>query len=334
MWNGSRFELASIERRRNNEQERKERIFNDKLRTIGIDKEGLDKQLDDKKKWRDAEKLEQDTFEAQFLHDSKQAYLLQVRRDKEKYTNEKNNFLEQYEHAIEEKLNQPDSDEVIEHMMPPGMAGEDPDSESRICRQKEQLREWLLQQQTELAREKEREKNEKLDDDKFRVHIDNVALGLENAEMERRRKNAMEMNEFNHALAVEKQRQERELKDDPKEIQPSQLGVPGIFHSYDRRPRPESYQQMKKFWNLQIQEKMMTKLEGIRDMQQHARWSSNTARTAQILQKQQERHKKELRQELDHNNITTAEYERRNRPDIKRGRIDESFFAKFNTCSR
>lgn len=334
MWNGSRFELASIERRRNNERERKERIFNDKLRTIGIDKEGLEKQLDDKKKWKDAEKLEQDTFEAQFLHDSKQAYLLHVKEQKEKQAMERTNFLEQYEHAIQERLNRDDSEEAVEHMMPPGMAGEDPDSESRVYRQKEQLREWLLQQQTEQAVEKERQRMEKLADDQFRVHIDNVALGLENAEMEKRKKNAVEMNEFNQAMAEERQRYERELKDDPREIQPSQVGVPGIFHSYDRRPRPESSQQMKKFWNLQVEEKMMTKLEGIREKQQHARWSSNAARTAMILQRQQERQKKELRQELDHNNSTTAEYDRRNRPDIKRGRIDESFFAKFNTCSR
>ncbi|XP_051939315.1 RIB43A-like with coiled-coils protein 2 [Hippocampus zosterae] len=334
MWNGSQFELASVERRRNNERERKERIFNDKLRTIGIDKEGLEKQLDDKKKWKDAEKLEQDTFEAQFLHDSKQAYLLHVKEEKEKQAMERTNFLEQYERAIQERLNRDDSEEAVEHMMPPGMAGEDPGSESRVYRQKEQLREWLLQQQTEQAVEKERQRMEKLADDQFRVHIDNVALGLETAEMEKRKKNAVEMNEFNQAMAEERQRYERELKDDPREIRPSQVGVPGIFHSYDRRPRPESSQQMKKFWNLQVEEKMMTKLEGIREKQQYARWCSNAARTAMILQRQQERQKKELRQELDHNNSTTAEYDRRNRPDIKRGRIDESFFAKFNTCSR
>uniref|UniRef100_A0A3Q3DFA1 Uncharacterized protein n=1 Tax=Hippocampus comes TaxID=109280 RepID=A0A3Q3DFA1_HIPCM len=247
---------------------------------------------------------------------------------------ERTNFLEQYERAIQERLNRDDSEEAVEHMMPPGMAGEDPDSESRVYRQKEQLREWLLQQQTEQAVEKERQRMEKLADDQFRVHIDNVALGLENAEMEKRKKNAVEMNEFNQAMAEERQRYERELKDDPREIRPSQVGVPGIFHSYDRRPRPESSQQMKKFWNLQVEEKMMTKLEGIREKQQYARWCSNAARTALILQRQQERQKKELRQELDHNNSTTAEYDRRNRPDIKRGRIDDSFFAKFNTCSR
>ncbi|XP_061626071.1 RIB43A-like with coiled-coils protein 2 [Phyllopteryx taeniolatus] len=334
MLNGSRFELASIERRRNNERERKERIFNDKLRTIGIDKEGLDKQLDDKKKGKDAERLEQDTFEAQFLHNSKQAYLLQNKEEKERRAKEKTSLLEQYERARQEELDRDDSEEVVEHMMPPGMAGEDPDSESRICRQKEQLREWLLQQQTEQAVEKERQNMEKLDNEKFRVHMDNVALQLENTEMEMRKQNAVKMNEFNQAMAEERQRQERELKDDPREIQPSQVGVPGIFHSYDRRPRPESYQQMKKFWNLQVEEKMMTKLEGIREKQQYARWCSNTARTALIIQRQQERQKKELRQELDHNNSTTAEFDRRNRPDIKRGRIDESFFAMFNTCSR
>ncbi|XP_037106066.1 RIB43A-like with coiled-coils protein 2 [Syngnathus acus] len=334
MWSGSNFERASLERRKYNERQRKERIFNDKLRTIGIDKQGLDRQLDDKKKWKDAEKFEQDTFEAQFLHDRKQAYLLQRKEEREKSEAEKSNFQEQYARAIQEKLNRDESEEPLENMMPPGMAGEDPNSENRVCRQKEQLREWLLQQQIELAREKERQNNERLNDDKFRVHIDNVAQGLENAVLERRKKNAVELNEFNQALAEERQRYERELRDDFREIRPSQVGVPGMLHAFDRRPRPESSEQMKKFWNLQVEEKMMTKLEGTKEKQQYDRWCSNTTRTAMIIERQQERLKKAQRQELDYNNTTTAEYDRRNRPDIKTGRIDESFFAKFNTCSR
>ncbi|XP_077574819.1 RIB43A-like with coiled-coils protein 2 [Stigmatopora nigra] len=334
MWSGSSFEKASIERRRINEQERKERIFNDKLRTIGVDKQGLEKQLDDHKKINDAEKLEQSSFEATFLYNSRQAYLLHVKEEKEKRAQEKSSFKEQYQRVIQERLNRDDSEEPLENMMPPGMAGEDPGSENRTQRQKEQLREWLLQQQTELAEKKEQQRMEKMNHDKFRVHIDNVAMQLEHIEMEKRKQNAVEMNEFNQAMAVEKERHEREVKEDPREIRPSQAGVPGILHSYDRRPRPESYQQMHKFWNLQVQEKTMTEIEGLKDKQQYARWCANAARTATIIQRQQERQKKELRQELDYDNGITAEYEKRNRPDIKRGRIDESFFAKFNTCSR
>lgn len=40
----------------------------------------------------------------------------------------------------------------------PGLVGEDPDSVSRKQRQREQLREWLLQQQSEQAAERHRQK--------------------------------------------------------------------------------------------------------------------------------------------------------------------------------
>lgn len=39
-------------------------------------------------------------------------------------------------------------------MMPPGLVGEDPNSKDRLQRQQEQLREWLLQQQSERAAER------------------------------------------------------------------------------------------------------------------------------------------------------------------------------------
>ncbi|XP_061843752.2 RIB43A-like with coiled-coils protein 2 [Nerophis lumbriciformis] len=336
MWNSASFQTASIERRRKNEKERKVRIFNEKVRTIGIDKEGLDKQLDEKKSLKDAEKLEQATYDAQMLHNSKQAYLLQMKEEKEKHDKEKTNFQDQYEQAIREwELSRDNSQGEVEQMMPPGLAGEDPDYDSRVCRQREQLREWLLQQQKEQALEQERQKMEKLDDDKFRVHVDSVAVQLENAETERRKNKAIEMTKFNQSMAEERQRKEREVKDNPLQgLQPTKVGVPGLFHVRDRRPNPESWQQMKKFWNLQVEEKMMSDLEEVNETRQHDDFCSNVTRAALILERQQERQRKQLRQQLDHSNSTAAEFERRNRPDIERGRIDETFFSYFNTCSR
>lgn len=45
-------------------------------------------------------------------------------------------------------------------MMPPGLVGEDPDSKGRLQRQREQLRDWLLQQQSERAAERDQLKAE------------------------------------------------------------------------------------------------------------------------------------------------------------------------------
>lgn len=65
------------------------------------------------------------------------------------------------EKAIVNYVNQYDLDNPGDaQMMPPGLVGEDPDSKSRLQRQSEQLREWLIQQQTERAADKNREKLE------------------------------------------------------------------------------------------------------------------------------------------------------------------------------
>ncbi len=42
-------EQAAIERRRRLEKERQNRIFNNKYRLIGVDKEALDRQIEEKK---------------------------------------------------------------------------------------------------------------------------------------------------------------------------------------------------------------------------------------------------------------------------------------------
>lgn len=61
-------------------------------------------------------------------------------------------------------LNDPDrcrkTDLGDAEMMLPGLVGEDPDSKSRKQRQREQLREWLLQQQSEQAAERHQRKVE------------------------------------------------------------------------------------------------------------------------------------------------------------------------------
>jgi len=55
-------EAAAIERRRNQEAQRKSRIFNAKVRTIGIDKQGLEQQVHDRKQMELMEKKRDEAF--------------------------------------------------------------------------------------------------------------------------------------------------------------------------------------------------------------------------------------------------------------------------------
>lgn len=55
-------EQAAIERRRRLEKERASRIFNNKHRLIGIDKEALDQQINDKKFMEEMEQKRSEAF--------------------------------------------------------------------------------------------------------------------------------------------------------------------------------------------------------------------------------------------------------------------------------
>lgn len=55
-------EKAAIERRRRLEKERQSRIFNNKHRLIGVDKDALDQQINDKKFMEEMEKKRDEAF--------------------------------------------------------------------------------------------------------------------------------------------------------------------------------------------------------------------------------------------------------------------------------
>lgn len=177
-------------------------------------------------------------LDADMLHNSKLACLLHSRQVKEKRAIEKAivNHRHQYQQPQSQReydLNDPDRCRKTQpgdaQMMPPGLVGEDPDSKSRRQRQREQLREWLIQQQSERAAEKHQLE---LEGRSYRIHIscththkaqghiilstssseqrynqsrvemDNKILQLQSTEMERRRAAAIATKEYNLAKVI------------------------------------------------------------------------------------------------------------------------------------
>ncbi|XP_067445194.1 RIB43A-like with coiled-coils protein 2 [Thunnus thynnus] len=355
-----RVARANLQRRRNKETERQERVFNNKVRTIGVDKEALDMQVKEKKKQEETAKEKQKAYDADMLHNSKVACLLHSRQVKEKRAMEKDivNYHHQYQQTWcegEYDLNDPgrcrktDQDEA--QMMLPGLVGEDPDSSGRLQRQRQQLRGWLIQQQTERAAETHQQRLERQRYDQSRIDMDNKALQLQSMEMERRKAAAVATKECNLAMTEERRRQERECKDEDNradtmnhlqgqltcvDAEPSLdvVGVPGLCPSSDKRAPPESLQQIIQFQKYQIEEKRRIELEKKKEEEQYDRVRLDSARTALLMERQQARLNKQLRRHLDGTNIKLAESQRQQKPDIERGYIDDSFFAKFNTSSR
>uniref|UniRef100_A0A3B5LC86 RIB43A domain with coiled-coils 2 n=1 Tax=Xiphophorus couchianus TaxID=32473 RepID=A0A3B5LC86_9TELE len=126
----------SVERRRNYEADRRERIFNDKFRTIGV------------------------SFYADVQQYNRAACLLQRRQEKADRSAHQARaaFWHQNQNLQSRRdfdLNDPDALKKTEsQMVLPGLLGEDPEAGSRQQRQQEQLRDWLLQQKNELQQKR------------------------------------------------------------------------------------------------------------------------------------------------------------------------------------
>ncbi|XP_074534534.1 RIB43A-like with coiled-coils protein 2 [Halichoeres trimaculatus] len=339
---------ASLERRRNNEAERRERIFNHKVRTIGVDLEALDLQIKEKKKQEEAAKEERSAYVHEMLHNNKVANILHRRQVEQKHAMEKAivSYRQQYQSDPNPNRSQVDLGEA--QMMLPGLAGEDPGSESRRQRQKEQLRGWLLQQQSEQAQERRRQKLEEERDYQSRVEMANRALQLHSLDAERRRAAALATKEFNLAKVEEKEsRQKMDLTEDSQvntvnhlhgqqtgeDPPPTQGTVEGsAFQTAD--DKRASVESLKQFQKHQIEEKKRIELQRKQEEERLERVRLDSARAALLMERQQARLDKQLRRHLDSTNVQLAQIHKLQKPDVERGSIDESFFSQFNTCSR
>ncbi|KAK5867780.1 hypothetical protein PBY51_012243 [Eleginops maclovinus] len=352
-----RLANTSLQRRRNDETERRERIFNDKVRMFGVDKEALNSQMKEKEKQEEAAKVEQNARDAEMLHNNKVACLLHSREVKEKRAVAKTivDYRLQYQQPLCQRdydLSAPDrcgnTDPGDALMMLPGLLGEDPDSESRRQRQREQLREWLLQQQGERAAERQRRKMEEHRCEQSRAYMDKKALQLQGIEMQRRKAETVATKEYNLAKIEEKRRHDGErdvrggvagarmnnLQEPLTDVALQHPLVPGLCPSSDRKAPLENLQQIIQFQKYQIEEKKRVELEKKRDEEQRDRVRLDSARTALLLERQQARLDKQRRQRVDSANVMLAQTHKQQEPDIERGSIDDSFFSKFNTCSR
>ncbi|XP_040019304.1 RIB43A-like with coiled-coils protein 2 isoform X2 [Gasterosteus aculeatus] len=340
-----RVARMNLQTRRDRETERRERIFNDKVRTIGVDKEALNDQMKEKEKRQDAAKQEKHAGDAALLHHRKVAALLHGRELKERRAMEK--AIVDYRRQYQQPLRQRGFDPEDAQMMLPGLVGEEPDGGSRRSRQKEQLREWLLQQQRERTAERHQQKLDERHYGQGREDMDNKALQLQSIEMERRKAALVATTEYNRAMIEDKCCKQGQHDDvgtanhlrgdltgggaEPPE---GRVPVPVWGSSGDKRAPPQSLLETIQFQKYQIEEKRTAVEREKREEEQHDRVRLDSGRAALLLERRQTKLNKQLRRQLDSTNVRLAETRRQQNPDMKRGSIDDSFFSQFNTCSR
>uniref|UniRef100_A0A3Q3VXT7 RIB43A domain with coiled-coils 2 n=1 Tax=Mola mola TaxID=94237 RepID=A0A3Q3VXT7_MOLML len=265
------------------------------------------------------------------IHNSKEACVRHDNQVKQRQAIEKANISYHQQHQQpssqrEYDLNDPERLKKTEpadaQMMIPGLVGEDQECEGRQQRQREQFREWFIQQQSERAAERDREKLE-----------GRTSLQLQTAEMKTRKALAIATEEFNLAKVKEKG-QRAQLEGANDEPAPSLVGFPGLCPGSDRRAPPESLQQVIQFQKYQIEEKRRMALEKKQEEERYNRFRLDSARTLLLMERQQARLDKQLRRHLDSTNFKLAQTQREQSVFRTRGQIDDAFFSKFNTCSR
>lgn len=338
-------ESAAIERRRNRELQRQSRIFNARVRTIGIDLNALNEQVQDRTRREVEEERRHNAFAADMTRNDKITVLLQKRqehdmRELNKAVNEFRQSNQQPYDRREFDLNDPDSlkkdkpARVSDDDPRCGVAslqkfvGEDLNGKAREKLQQEQAREWIKQQTNE--------KDQALANQKYADHLydlkaremDQRACELASAEADCRRAINMATKDMNQALARERKAKEdsdkqQEQDDNFTEISNSVFGDmltenPDVAQSAFGPHRvitdrwkgmsPAQLAEIRRIQQAQVEEKERLKQEEEEQEKDYNRLRLTQAKAGIIAERGIERKKKEIeKDQADENRRLAAE---------------------------
>lgn len=338
-------ESAAIERRRNRELQRQSRIFNARVRTIGIDLNALNEQVQDRTRREVEEERRHNAFAADMTRNDKITVLLQKRqehdmRELNKAVNEFRQSNQQPYDRREFDLNDPDSlkkdkpARVSDDDPRCGVAslqkfvGEDLNGKAREKLQQEQAREWIKQQTNE--------KDQALANQTYADHLydlkaremDQRACELASAEADCRRAINMATKDMNQALARERKAKEdsdkqQEQDDNFTEISNSVFGDmltenPDVAQSAFGPHRvitdrwkgmsPAQLAEIRRIQQAQVEEKERLKQEEEEQEKEYNRLRLTQAKAGIIAERGIERKKKEIeKDQADENRRLAAE---------------------------
>ncbi|CAI9531542.1 unnamed protein product [Staurois parvus] len=236
-------EATVLQRRRDAELQRQSRVFDARVRTIGVDKDALDHQVRDTKTLEQTENQRQEAFDAQMVQNDKITCLLDNRQKEEiqnlnKAVNEFRLCFQKKEDRREFDLYDP---QVLNKELPARVSDDDPrctvsgvqklmgedlTERNRRDAQQEQLREWSLQQQRERQNAL---KDKRLADglyDKHRIELDKKAMELQRMEEKARRDICTFTKEFNKVQveeSLERRKLEKQQEEEDNSVEISNL---------------------------------------------------------------------------------------------------------------
>ncbi|KAM6293737.1 RIB43A-like with coiled-coils protein 2 isoform 1-T1 [Porphyrio hochstetteri] len=368
-------EAAALEWRRQRELQRQSRIFNARVRTIGVDKEALDTQVKDRKIQEAAEKARNEELANEMKQNDKIMCLLEQRqknaiRNINKAINEFQKNFQKPEARREFDLSDP---QALKKDRPARLSDDDPrctvsglqkfmgedlNYDQRVKFQKEQFREWSLQQQRDWKNALADQKFADDLHDKNRIEIDQKTMEQQRKEEENRRAVCAATKDFNRTQAAEvadrkKLEKYQKMKDDMDEISsllqgdllsenPDQaISSFGPHRVVTDRWKGMSQDQLMAIRNSQQQqvlEKLRLKEEERRRDAEWDKQSIQIARAQLILERQQQRQNRERRQALDNINAELSQEQKSKNISLKEEEYSnfptDEYYAQFNTTSR
>ncbi|XP_068258233.1 RIB43A-like with coiled-coils protein 2 [Nyctibius grandis] len=368
-------EAAALERRRQRELQRQSRIFNARVRTIGVDKDALDTQVKDRKIQEASEKARNEELANEMKQNDKIMCMLEQRqkndiRNINKAINEFQKNFQKPETRREFDLSDPqalkkdrparlsDNDPQCTVSGLQKFMGEDLNYDQRMKFQKEQLREWSLQQQRDW---KNALADQKFADDlydKNRIELDQKTMEQQRKEEEKRRAVCTATKDFNRTQAAELAERKmlekyQKMKDDMDEISSllqgdllsenpeqavSSFGRHRVITDRWKGMNQDQLMAIRHSQQQQVLEKLRLKEE---ERQRDAAWdrqSIQAARAQLVLERHQQRQNRECRQALDNINAVLSQEQKSKNIYLKEEAYSNiptgQYYAQFNTTSR
>ncbi|KAM6284251.1 RIB43A-like with coiled-coils protein 2 [Spheniscus humboldti] len=368
-------EAAALERRRQRELQRQSRIFNARVRTIGVDKDALDTQVKDRKIQEAAEKARNEELANEMKQNDKIMCMLEERqkndiRNINKAISEFQKNFQKPETRREFDLSDPqalkkdrparlsDNDPRCTVSGLQKFMGEDLNYDQRMKFQKEQLREWSLQQQRDW---KNALADQKFADDlyeKSRIKLDQKTMEQQRKEEESRRAVCAATKDFNRTQAAElaerkKLEKYQKMKDDMDEISSllqgnllsenpeqavSSFGRHRVITDRWKGMNQDQLMAIRYSQQQQVLEKLRLKEEERRRDAEWDRQSIQAARAQLVLERHQQRQNRERRQVLDNINAELSQEQKSKNIYLKEEAYSNfptgQYYAQFNTTSR
>uniref|UniRef100_A0A8C5SZC1 RIB43A-like with coiled-coils protein 1 n=1 Tax=Laticauda laticaudata TaxID=8630 RepID=A0A8C5SZC1_LATLA len=342
-------EAAAVEARRNREKQRQSRIFNARSRTMGVDIEGLKRQVEERKLRENIEKRREEAFDADRVQCDKVAQMLveEEHQRKKQLCQDLVEFREREQQPSMRREWDIHDPEAVRKGQPARVSDNDPrcGPSSMQCFAGEDLnfvaRQKLQKEHNKLVLEEQRnERNKKLTDQQYadnlegkkRIELDLRAWELAQLEEECRRARAMALADFNRAQAAEVAEQQhvsqqREQDDNYAEIHNHLTGnllledpsvaksLLGSHRVITDRWKGMSPEQLQAVW--QTQKEQCRENQRLRQLerQRDAEWDRRrelAARAAMQMEEQEQNFREQLKKSLDDYNRELADAQKSN----------------------